>query len=249
MAEAALNFHELFDSQFMKSLQRLRLRARRAVRMGRYAQQRSKDPGHGLEFKDFRPYIAGDDLRSVDWNIYRRLGKLVVKVFEEQKDLPLYLLPDVSASMFMEQPPRIHAAQRAALAVAAVSLGQHDSVGLFPFAEDLQIRVKSKSGKSSLMLFAQHLSELTARRDTHISVAIRHFCSLQQCRISKTARAGRSSTCPSRPTPCSVIAAPMRDSARRWNVSRSNGSPSCCAWIRTPMCSIRSPSCSTRVSC
>jgi len=179
MAEAALNFHELFDSQFMKSLQRLRLRARRAVRMGRYAQQRSKDPGHGLEFKDFRPYIAGDDLRSVDWNIYRRLGKLVVKVFEEQKDLPLYLLPDVSASMFMEQPPRIHAAQRAALAVAAVSLGQHDSVGLFPFAEDLQIRVKSKSGKSSLMLFAQHLSELTARRDTHISVAIRHFCSLQ----------------------------------------------------------------------
>jgi uncharacterized protein (DUF58 family) len=98
MAAAALGFHELFDAEFLKALQRLRLRARRAVRLGRYAEQRSKDLGHGLEFKDFRPYVPGDDLRSIDWNIYRRLGKLFVKLFEEQKDLPMYLMPDVSGS-------------------------------------------------------------------------------------------------------------------------------------------------------
>jgi uncharacterized protein (DUF58 family) len=179
MAGAALTFQELFEPEFLRSLQRLRLRARRAVRMGRYAEQRARDLGHGLEFKDFRPYVAGDDLRSIDWNIYRRLGKLFEKLFEEQKDLPLYLMPDVSASMFMEESPRIRAAQRAALAVAAVSLGQHDSVGLFPFAQDLEIRVKSKSGKASLMSFARHLAGLAEHTETDLSGSIRHFCSLK----------------------------------------------------------------------
>jgi uncharacterized protein (DUF58 family) len=176
---AALTFTELFDADFLAAVQRLKVRARCAVRFGRYAQQRSKDLGHGLEFKDFRAYVAGDDLRAIDWNVYRRLGKLFVKLFDEQKDLPLYLMPDVSASMYAEATPRIHAAQRAALAVAAVSLGQHDSVGLFPFADDLQIRVKSRSGRTSLMSFAQHLSALPARSQTHLSDSIRHFCSLK----------------------------------------------------------------------
>lgn len=179
MTSAALNFTELFDPGFLKSVQRLKLRARRAVRLGRHAEQRARDVGQGFEFRDFRPYVAGDDLRSIDWNVYRRLGKLFVKLFEEQRDLPLYLMPDVSASMFMEETPRIRAAQRAALAIAAVGLGQHDTVGLFPFAEDLQIRVKSKSGKSNLMSFAQHLSQLEARNATSLADSIRHLCTLK----------------------------------------------------------------------
>jgi uncharacterized protein (DUF58 family) len=179
VTSAALNFTELFDPDFLEAVQRLKLRARRAVRLGRPAEQRARDVGQGFEFRDFRPYVAGDDLRSIDWNVYRRLGKLFVKVFEEQRDLPLYLMPDVSASMFMEETPRIQAAQRAALAIAAVGLGQHDTVGLFPFADDLQIRVKSKSGKSSLMSFAQHLSQLQARNATALADSIRHLCTLR----------------------------------------------------------------------
>jgi uncharacterized protein (DUF58 family) len=179
MTAAALDFTELFEPGFLKAVQRLKLRARRAVRLGRHAEQRARDLGQGLEFRDFRPYVPGDDLRSIDWNVYRRLGKLFVKLFEEQRDLPLYLMPDVSASMFMEETPRIRAAQRAALAIAAVGLGQHDTVGLFPFAEDLQIRVRSKSGKSSLMSFAQHLSQLEVRNATRLADSIRHLCTLK----------------------------------------------------------------------
>jgi uncharacterized protein (DUF58 family) len=179
MAATALTFQELFQADFLKALHQLRLKARRRVQRGRYAEQRSKQLGHGLEFKDFRPYVPGDDLRAIDWNIYRRLGKLFIKLFEEQKDLPLYLMLDVSKSMFMEDEPRIRSAQQVALALAAVSLGQHDSVGLFPFAGDVQIKVKSKSGKSSLMGFAQHLAELQARPETHLSDSVRHFCSLK----------------------------------------------------------------------
>ncbi len=178
MNDKALTFNELFDADFLSSLQRFSLQAQRVVRGGRSAEHPSKALGHGLEFKDFRPYSPGDDLRSIDWNIYQRLGKLFVKVFEEQQDLPLYLLMDVSASAFLEQPPRIHAALRAALALASVSLNQHDSVGLFPFGSDLQIKVKSQAGKSSLARFAQHLADLESGDQTDLGAAMRKFSGL-----------------------------------------------------------------------
>ena len=174
-----LAFKELFDPEFLEALHLLRLRARQVAPGGRYAEQKSRDLGHGMEFRDFRPYSPGDDLRSIDWNIYRRLGKVFVKLFEEQQDLPLYLMPDVSASMFMEDKPRIHAALRVALALASISLGQHDSVGLFPFADDLQIKVKSKSGKASVMSFARHLAELEPRDQTRLSNSIRRFSGMK----------------------------------------------------------------------
>lgn len=172
---SALTFNELFDPDFLKSLQLFSLRAKRVARGGRYAEQKSKDMGHGLEFKDFRPYVAGDDLRAIDWNIYRRLGKVFVRLYEEQQDLPLYLMPDVSKSMFMEDTPRIHGALRVAMALASVSLGQHDSVGLFPFADDLQIKVKGKSGKAGVMSFARHLSQLEERDQTELSKSVKRF--------------------------------------------------------------------------
>lgn len=172
-------FQELFDPAFLDSLNLLRLRARQVAPGGRYAEQKSKDLGHGMEFKDFRPYTPGDDLRSVDWNIYRRLGKVFVKLFEEQQDLPLYLMPDVSASMYLEEHPRIYAGLRAALALASVSLNQHDSVGLFPFADDLQVKVKSKSGKSGVMSFARHLADLEPRQNTGLAMALRKFSGMR----------------------------------------------------------------------
>ena len=95
---------ELFDSKFLDSLKNLRLIARRVPAGGRFAEQRSSDLGHGLEFRDFRPYAPGDDLRAVDWNIYRRLGRVFIRLFEELEDLPLYLMPDISGSAFLEDP-------------------------------------------------------------------------------------------------------------------------------------------------
>ena len=96
----------LFDAAFLDSLQGLRIIARRVPRGGRHADQRSLDLGSGIEFRDFRPYSPGDDFRAIDWNIYRRLGRVFLRLFEELEDLPLYLMPDVSDSMFQEDPPR-----------------------------------------------------------------------------------------------------------------------------------------------
>jgi len=171
----SLSFEQLFDPDFLKSLQLFQLRAKRVARGGNYGEQKSKELGHGMEFKDFRPYVAGDDLRAIDWNIYRRLGRLFVKLFEEQQDLPLYLMPDVSRSMFVDNPPAIHAALRVALALASVCLNQHDSVSLLPFSDDLQIKVKGTSGKAGVMSFAKHLVQLEQRDKTDLCRAIKRF--------------------------------------------------------------------------
>jgi uncharacterized protein (DUF58 family) len=169
---------DLFDTAFLEAAERLRLVARRVAPRGRFADQRSKDRGTGLEFQDYRPYVAGDDLRKIDWNVYRRLGRVFLRLFEEHEDLPLYLLPDVSKSAWLERPPRARAGLRASLALAAVSLGQHDSVGIFPFADDISVLQRPTAGKGRLMELAQRMTTIEPGGTTDLGKAMRRFRAL-----------------------------------------------------------------------
>jgi uncharacterized protein (DUF58 family) len=168
-------FHELFDAEFLEGVGRLRLVARRVPPGGRFAEQRSRDMGHGLEFQDYRPYTPGDDLRAIDWNVYLRLGRVFLRLFEELEDLPLYLLTDLSASMWLEEPPRAKKALRTTLALAAVALGQHDSAGVFSFSSDLSIALRPQAGKDRIMTFARRLAELEPGGPTDTARAVRRL--------------------------------------------------------------------------
>ena len=170
---------ELFDPAFLASLQRLHIQARRVARGGRHAEQRSNDLGAGIEFRDFRPYVPGDDFRAIDWTIYRRLGKVFLRLFEELEDLPVYLLPDTSNSMYLESPPRAHTGLRAALALASIALNQHDSVGLFPFGSDLSVALRPQSGKGRVMRFAEALAGLQGQGPTDLQRAVQTLESMQ----------------------------------------------------------------------
>ena len=129
MGMAAPTVDEFFDTEFLTALQGFSLWARRIISGGRHAEQLSKDKGAGLEFADYKAYVPGDDTRTIDWNIYRRLGRVVVKVFEERQELPVYLLVDRSSSMYFEAAPKIGVALKVALALASISLSQHDRRG------------------------------------------------------------------------------------------------------------------------
>jgi uncharacterized protein (DUF58 family) len=170
---------ELFDAKFLESLRTLRILARRVAPRGRPAEQRSKDLGAGIEFRDFRTYSPGDDFKAIDLNIYRRLGKLFLRLYEETEDLPLYLLPDVSRSMWLEDPPRARAGLRTSLALASISLNQLDSVGVFPFAEDLVSTLRPRAGKRHLMTLASHLAALGPGGVTNLPRAVRSFETLR----------------------------------------------------------------------
>ncbi|MFT5733600.1 MAG: hypothetical protein ACJA2W_001898 [Planctomycetota bacterium] len=174
-SEAPVTLPDLFSTEFMEAAQRLRLVARRVAPRGRFAEQRSKSKGSGLEFQDYRPYTHGDDLRAIDWNVYRRLGRVFVRLFEEHEDLPLYLLPDVSKSLWIESRPRVIAGLQASLALAAVSLGAHDSVGVFPFADDLSILQRPTSGKGRLSTLAARMQTLQPGGSTDLRTSLKRF--------------------------------------------------------------------------
>lgn len=166
---ARLTFEELFDSEFLSALEVFDLRIKRFIRQGRHGEQLSHDRGFGQEFKDFKAYVPGDDLRAVNWSIYQRLGRLFVHVFEEYQDLPVYLLVDLSKSMYLEDPPRIISGLRTALALGAIASGQHDIVSLFSFSDNLEMQTKPISSKGQLIVLARQMAELDELDGTNLS--------------------------------------------------------------------------------
>jgi len=127
---------------------------------------------------DYRPYVAGDDLRAIDWNVYRRMGKVFVRLFEELEDLPVYLLPDVSGSLWLEDPPRVRAGLQSCLALAAVALGQHDTVGVYPFSDDLTVLSRPKAGKAQIFRLAHQLASIPPGGKTDLRKSIQRFASM-----------------------------------------------------------------------
>lgn len=175
----ALNRSQIFDPAFLDSLRRLRLVARRVPAGGRFAEQRSMEPGAGIDFKDFRPYSHGDDFRSIDWNIYQRLGKVFLRLYEELEDLPLYLMPDVSRSLFLERSPRVVPCLRTTLALASISLNHHDTVGVFPFSDGASTLWRPQSGANKLMLLADRLAALEPGGVTDLKGSMAYLNTLQ----------------------------------------------------------------------
>ena len=180
MTARPIPFEKLFDPGFLASLSHLSIEVQRVAAGGRFGDRLSRELGSGLEFRDFRAYSPGDDPRAIDWNIYRRLGRVFVRLYEEQQDLPLYLVPDVSQSMFHEADPRALTGLRCTLALATISLSHHDSIALLPFAQQMEVRVKSMSGKASVMAFAQHLAQLAPPQaaGTNLAAALRRVADM-----------------------------------------------------------------------
>ena len=87
------------NPDFLRKLEYLRVLARK-VHTGRFsALQRSRKLGRGIDFADHRPYTPGDDFKDIDWNLYGRLDRFMVRLAEEETELNLYLLVDCSKSM------------------------------------------------------------------------------------------------------------------------------------------------------
>jgi uncharacterized protein (DUF58 family) len=118
----------LLEPAFLERLERLRLVARRRIR-GAVGERRSRTLGRGVEFADHRAYQVGDDWRYVDWNIYSRLDRLFVKLFQEDEEADVHLLVDASESMRFGQPPKLEYAKRLAAALGYVALAGGDRVG------------------------------------------------------------------------------------------------------------------------
>jgi len=122
------------NPDFLRKLEYLRVVARK-VHTGRFsALQRSRKLGRGIDFADHRPYTPGDDFKDIDWNLYGRLDRLMVRLAEEETELNLYLLVDCSKSMSAHKATYV---RQVATALAYVALAHLDRAHVYPFGDGL----------------------------------------------------------------------------------------------------------------
>lgn len=150
----------LFDTDFMKRLEYLSLISRRVFRGQLLAQRRTKQMGGGIEFADHREYSRGDDLRYIDWNIFARYNDLLLKRFQEEEDLHVYLLLDCSHSMNSGTPNKFDFARKIAAALAYIALADLDRVSIYSYADHVLSTTPMIRGKDRILTLLRSLDEL-----------------------------------------------------------------------------------------
>lgn len=122
---------DLLGSKLVARLSQLDVTSRKVFAGKLKGERRSKKRGDSVEFADHRPYVVGDDLRRIDWNIFGRLDRLFLKLFQEEEDLSLVVLVDNSASMHTGSPSKMRFAQQVAAAIGFIGLANLHRVSLF----------------------------------------------------------------------------------------------------------------------
>jgi len=163
----------LFPADFLTRLEYLSIMSRRVFRGSLLAQRRTMQMGSGIEFSDHREYTAGDDLRYLDWNIYARHGDLLLKRFQEEQDLRVYLLLDCSRSMSFGQPAKFDLARHLTAALAYIALADLDRIAVVAFADGILREFPVTRGKARILPLMRFLEDLpTTEQDTNLARAV-----------------------------------------------------------------------------
>ncbi len=141
---------DIFDEDFLRRLELLQVAARRLMRGKARGERKTKRVGSGLEFADHREYSPGDDIRKVDWNVLARLDQTLVRLYEEDEDLPLRLVVDVSDSMLTHERSKFLFASKVAAALGYVGLAGLDRVGVTTMSRTIYETLPAVRGKARI---------------------------------------------------------------------------------------------------
>lgn len=125
---------ELLPPRLARRLDRLDVISRKILSGKLQGERRSKKRGRSVEFADYRPYVHGDDLRFVDWNLYARLDRFFLKLFMEEEDLSVSILLDSTRSMDYGTPNKLWHAKQLAAAVGYAALAHSNRVHFYSLA-------------------------------------------------------------------------------------------------------------------
>lgn len=165
----------LFDDEFQRKLEMLALVSRRVFAGRLRAERRSKKRGSGVEFADYRDYAPGDDFRTIDWNIYQRFSRLLVKLYEEEEDLGIYFLVDASTSMAFGGGEKLDQARRLCAALAYVGLANLDRVTVVALSDRVVSRMPTTRGKARIFKVFEFLRGIRAEGHTNLAEALGTF--------------------------------------------------------------------------
>lgn len=180
---------KLFDAEFLGQLEYLRIVSRRAFAGLQPASRRGRRPGAGLEFAEHRPYAAGDDFRYLDWAAYGRLERLLLRLFQQDEDLAIALLVDVSDSMIGGEPEaawlqaatlrphrsKADLARQLAAALAYIGLSNLDRIRLSVFADGEAAVLKTRRGRGQIFSVLDFLATAPLGGPTGLLRAVEQF--------------------------------------------------------------------------
>jgi uncharacterized protein (DUF58 family) len=138
-------------------------------------EHRARKKGTGVEFADYRPYVSGDDTKDVDWKAYLRLDKLILRIFDEEADLPIYLFVDSSLSMNFGAPSKFDYARKVAAALGYIGLLNLDRVSVIGYGNGVSEQIAAKRGRNQIWRIFNFLERMQTSGETSLERAFKTF--------------------------------------------------------------------------
>jgi uncharacterized protein (DUF58 family) len=168
----------MLTKELLKQVKQIEIRTRGLVNEVFSGEYHSVFKGRGMEFAEVREYQVGDDIRSIDWNVSARFGHPYVKIFEEERELTVMLIVDMSGSLVfgsIDKTKQQIAAELSAI-LAFSALKNNDKVGLILFTDRIEKFISPKKGKShALRIIREVLSFEPQGNNTNIREALEYF--------------------------------------------------------------------------
>jgi uncharacterized protein (DUF58 family) len=139
--------------------------------------------GRGMTFSEVRQYQFGDDIRAIDWNVTARYNEPYVKVFEEERELTMMLMVDISGSESFgtKNQPKSEIVTEIAATMAFSATQNNDKIGLILFTDQIELYIPPKKGKSHVLRIIRELIEFQPKsKKTDLSQALKFLSSTQK---------------------------------------------------------------------
>jgi len=148
-------------SDILKKVRKIEIKTRRLSDHIFSGEYHSHFKGRGMTFSEVRPYQYGDDVRSIDWNVTARYNEPFVKVFEEERELTMLLMVDVSGSEFFGTKNQFKkdTLTEIAATLAFSAIQNNDKVGLLLFSNEIELYIPPKKGRSHVLRIIRELLE------------------------------------------------------------------------------------------
>jgi len=169
--------------ELLQKVRRIEIKTRRLSDQLFSGEYQSSFKGRGMSFAEVRPYQNGDDVRSIDWNVTARKRSPYIKVFEEERELTLFLVIDISKSTQYGSAKRSKAdlLTEIAATLAFSAMGNNDKIGLILFAGQVEKVIPPKKGKSHVMRIIKTILEHEPQHQgTRVDLALEHLLRIQK---------------------------------------------------------------------
>jgi uncharacterized protein (DUF58 family) len=168
----------LTTAEILKKVRELEIKSKKLTSDLFTGEYHSAFKGKGMSFKEVREYAAGDDIRFIDWNVSARFGHPYSKIFEEERELTVMLLVDISASSLFGT---VHARKKDIITEIAAVLGfsavnNADKVGVIFYSDIVEAYIPPKKGKQHALYIVRELLSMEPKgKGTAVSKALRYF--------------------------------------------------------------------------